>query len=193
MLLVQCGPPPTCPYCAHALDPIGYNCLKCKSHGTLIRRHDNFRDILFKFCEQGRLLPKKEPLIPTKQRDSSGVVRDTNTRGDIQLQSTGSRPRAIDCAITSPLQPHYLNGAAKETGFAAEAYAREVKEARYGVGFASQGLDFTPMVVETFGAVCQKGKDLLNFVANSVAKCRSMSVSKVTQRKKFATIVLSYA
>ena len=164
------------------MDSFGYHALTCKSYGTLTRRHNNFRDILFNFCEKGRLNPRKEPLIVTKQRDSSGHCRDTNTRADIMLQSTGSRPRAIDCAVTSPLQPHYLKGAAKETGFAAEEYAREVKEARYGSEFSAQGIDFTPMVVETFGAVCSRGKEMLQFVARSVAMCRNMSIGKVTQR-----------
>ena len=164
------------------MDSKGYHAVTCTSHGSLIRRHNNLRDIFFTFCEQGRLLPKKEPLIPTKQRDSSGVRRDTDTRGDILLQSTGTRPRALDFAVTSPLQSLYVNGAAKETGFAAEQYAVRVKEQRYGSGFAEQGVDFSPMVLETFGAMCTKGKDMVKFVARSVASARNMTISKVAQR-----------
>ncbi len=85
----------------------------------------------------------------------------------------GSRKVFLKIHVYPLLSPHHRSK--RETGFAAQAYAREVKEARYGVEFASHELD---LVVETFGAVCQKGKDLLNFVANSVAKCRSISLAK---------------
>src|SRR5690348_13610444 len=100
----------------------------------------------FDFCQMGRLHPKKEPPIPTQQRDHKiGAVRDTNTRSDVLLL-TGARPRAVDFAVTSPLQPLYLTGAAQETGYAAERYAVDVKEKRYATEFAKQGIDFTPMV-----------------------------------------------
>src|ERR1700753_795374 len=157
--------------------------LTCKSYHTWTRRHDTLRDIFYYFCQMGRLLPKREPLIPTAQLDhNTGTVRDTNTRSDILLLSTGSRPCAIDFAVTSPLQPIYVNGAAKETGYAAERYAEEVKETKYASEFAKLGIDFKPMVLETFGAVCIKGKELIKFVARSVASCRNISVGTVTQR-----------
>ena len=181
--LCDADPCPKCPFCTKDMDAKGYHALTCKSHGTLIRRHDNLRNVLFSYCEQGRLLPKKEPLVPTTQRDKrSGMYRDTNTRSDILLQTTGTRPRAIDFAVTSPLQPIYVKGAAKERGFAAERYAVCVKEERYATEFAALGIDFTPLVVETFGAVCVKGKEVLKNVARSVACCRNISVGTVMRR-----------
>jgi hypothetical protein len=172
-----------CLRCGYLMDTGGYHALTCKRYHTWTRRHDSLRDIFFAFCQMGRLQPKREPLIPTEQLDhGTGTVRDTNTRSDILLLSTGSRPYAIDFAVTSPLQPHYVNGAAKETGYAAEKYAEDVKENKYASEFAKQGIDFKPMVLETFGAVCTKGKDLINFVARSVASCRNISVSTVMQR-----------
>ena len=172
-----------CPRCGKPMDIGGYHALTCKSYHTWTRRHDTLRDIFYYFCQMGRLLPKREPLIPTEQLDhNTGTVRDTNTRSDILLLSTGSRPCAIDFAVTSPLQPLYVNGAAKETGYAAERYAEEVKETKYASEFAKLGIDFKPMVLETFGAVCIKGKELIKFVARSVASCRNISVGTVTQR-----------
>jgi hypothetical protein len=171
-----------CLQCDKPQDATGYHALTCKNNHTWTRRHDSLRDIFFDFCQMGRLHPKKEPPIPTQQRDHKiGAVRDTNTRSDVLLL-TGARPRAVDFAVTSPLQPLYLTGAAQETGYAAERYAVDVKEKRYAAEFAKQGIDFTPMVLETFGAVCIKGRALLGFVARSVASCRNVSVSTMTQR-----------
>jgi hypothetical protein len=171
-----------CPQCDTPMDTNGYHALTCKKNHTWTRRHDSLRDIFFDFCQMGRLHPKKEPPIPTLQRDHKiGAVRETNTRSDI-LILTGARPRAVDFAVTSPLQPLYLTGAAKETGYAAERYAVDIKEKRYASEFAKQDIDFTPMVLETFGALCIKGRSLLGFVARSVASCRNVSVSTVTQR-----------
>ena len=165
------------------MDTGGYHALTCKRYHTWTRRHDSLRDIFYYFCQMGRLNPKREPLIPTEQRDhTTGAIRVTNTRSDILLLSTGSRPCAIDFAVTSPLQSHYIIGAAKEAGFAAERYAEDVKESKYANEFAKLGIDFKPMVLETFGAVCIKGKELIKFVARSVASCRNISVSSVTQR-----------
>ena len=38
------------------------------------------------------------------------------------------------------------------------------------------------MVLESFGAMCGTGKDMVKFVARSVASSRNMTVSKVVQR-----------
>ena len=172
-----------CPFCGKLMDIYGYHSLTCKSYYTMTRRHDNLRNIFFSFCEMGRLLPKREPLIPTKQLDhKKRLVRDTNTRGDILLLSTGTRPCAIEFAVTSPLQPLFIDGAALGTGYAAQQYAVDVKEKKYAAEFGKQGIDFKPMVFETFGAICIKGKELIQFVSRSVASCRNLSVSVVTQR-----------
>ena len=80
---------------------------------------------------------------------------------DILLLCTGSRPFAVDFAVTSPLQPKFISGAAKETGFAAERYCEDVKEMKYEADFEQQDIEFKPIVLETFGAVCRKGLDLI--------------------------------
>ena len=81
-------------------------------------------------------------------------------RSDILLLCTGSRPFAIDFAVTSPLQPKFISGAAKETGYAAERYSEEVKEMKYEADFEELDIEFKPIVLETFGAVCRRGLDL---------------------------------
>ena len=95
---------------------------------------------------------------------------------------TGSRPFAVDFAVTSPLQPKFISGAAKETGYAAERYSEDVKEMKYEADFEELDIEFKPIVLETFGAVCRRGLDLICFVARHVANRRNISVSKAVQR-----------
>ena len=91
----------------------------------------------------------------------SQTVYTAKTRSDILLLCTGSRPFAIDFAVTSPLQPKFISGAAKETGYAAERYSEEVKEMKYEADFEELDIEFKPIVLETFGAVCRRGLDLI--------------------------------
>jgi hypothetical protein len=49
------------------------------------------------------------------------------TRSDILL-FTETRPLAVDFAVTSPLQSKFILGAARTPKYAAEQYAKDVKE-----------------------------------------------------------------
>ena len=71
------------------------------------------------------------------------------TRSDILLLCTGSRPFAVDFAVTSPLQPKFISGAAQVTGFAAERYSEDVKEMKYEADFEELDIEFKPIVLET--------------------------------------------
>jgi hypothetical protein len=68
------------------------------------------------------------------------------------------------------------------TGFAAERYSEDVKEMKYEADFEELDIEFKPIVLETFGAVCRRGLDLICFVARHVANRRNISVSKAIQR-----------
>ena len=172
-----------CPCCDKLMDTNGYHATTCKGYYSLSRRHDSLRDIFQRWCSVAQLAPKKEPLIPTKQRDfETQTVYTARTRSDILLLCTGSRPFAVDFAVTSPLQPKFISGAAKETGYAAERYSEEVKEMKYEADFEELDIEFKPIVLETFGAVCRRGLDLICFVARHVANRRNISVSKAVQR-----------
>jgi hypothetical protein len=165
------------------MDSLGYHANTCKGNYSLSRRHDALRDVFQAFCSMGHLAPKKEPVIPTQQLDRDTMTYyEANTRSDILLLCTGSSPFAVDFAVTSPLQPSFVSGAAKVAGFAAERYSLKVKEDKYDAQFKALGLVFKPIVFETFGTVCSKGRELINFVARHVANSRSISMSTAVQR-----------
>ena len=58
----------------------------------------------------------------------------------------------------------------------------DVKDKRYKNEFDKRGYDFTAVVFETYGAVCDKGMDIIKFVARAVASCRNISISLATKR-----------
>ena len=94
-----------CPFCKKRMDDKGYHACTCRNKGTFTRRHNKLVHVILAFCKQGFLAPKLEPCIPTIQT-RNGITREYNTRGDIILQMhSTTRPRAMDVAVTSPLQP----------------------------------------------------------------------------------------
>jgi hypothetical protein len=57
-----------------------------------------------------------------------------------------------------------------QAGAAAERYAQETKVEMYAARCLENGIDFHPMVVETFGVWCQSAQSMLDFIA---AMCAS--------------------
>jgi hypothetical protein len=145
-----------CPSCRSApLDVFGHHSLMCASGGDRITRHNILRDCIFSLCQSAGLSPRKEEQHP-----------DALTRpGDVFLPTwTLGRPAALDITVTYPLQAATICHAAGTSGFAAAKRVTE-KQAKYGEECQRAGIDFVPIVFETFGALAEVSAECLKKIS----------------------------
>ena len=57
----------------------------------------------------------------------------------------------IDTAVTCPLQRIFLHDSSRVAGFSCNKYADEVKSKPFRARVESEGFDYLPFVVESFG------------------------------------------
>jgi hypothetical protein len=158
-----------CPSCRSApLDIHGNHSLMCASGGDRISRHNVLRDCLFSLCQSAGLSPRKEEQHPD----------DLSRPGDVFLPiwSLG-RPAALDISVTHPLQAATVIQAAGTGGFAATQRVI-AKTTRYSEACATFGIDFIPIVFETFGALGDVSLECLKKIAKMWGNNLSLSPSR---------------
>jgi hypothetical protein len=141
-----------CPVChAAPLDVNGAHSLVCGTGGDRIWRHDVVKDAIYHMCQAAGLNPRKE----------SHVSSSNDRPGDIFLPCWSlGQPAAFDVSITSPLQPAILLSAA-ESSHAASGAREAQKMKKYAAMCSQEGVNFVPLVFETFGAVGEAGEEAL--------------------------------
>jgi hypothetical protein len=149
-----------CPMCRKAVcDVKGYHSTTCRNGGNMGVRHNGLRDELFCSSRAARMSPGLEApfLLP------SGCERPA----DVLLGH-----RACDLAVTHPAQPRYRTRAAQEEGFASDAYATDVKQRKYALACAAEGLEFVPLVVTVFGEWCSSAGPIFKEISQRIAAVR---------------------
>jgi hypothetical protein len=121
--------------------------------------------VIFQACKSAGLLPELEKtgILPGGLERPADVFLNRWPGG-------GPEHVALDIAVVSPLQSHYVRAAAKSALVAATAYAdkkasREETEARC----AERGVRFEPLVVETFGAWSDGARRVITTIAGLAA------------------------
>jgi hypothetical protein len=147
-----------CRQCGSTNDREGYHALTCRCWGGRIYRHHALANVLVKYMQCAHHNPRRE------------VEFDGKRPADVYLPHWHlGKPLAIDLAVTHPLQRNALQRAGDcAPGSWASEYAREHKE-KQAAPLAQHGVDFAPLVVETFGSWDPAGYSLLHECASQYA------------------------
>jgi hypothetical protein len=175
-----------CNMCGMMQDCAGIHALSCMSGGDQVYEHNAVRDVIFDFCERGRLRPKlEEPnlLASGSQANSRERPADVLVIPHIALARQlpdGSRAiRAervcFDFAVINALGANHWSLTADVGGQAAEEYdsfkrRRNNTEERC----AQQGLRFWPVVLEQQGGMSKAADTALRAIAVAVATCEGL-------------------
>jgi hypothetical protein len=157
----------TCRHCGSANDVEGYHALTCRCWGGRIYRHHALANILTSYLRAAHHGAKREKGVDGKTRP-----------GDVFLPHWElGKPLAVDLAVTHPLQPNaLLKAGMREPGSWATEYARIHKSAQ-AAQLAPRGVDFAPLVVETFGSWDPDAYALLHRFADQYATHQAVTPS----------------
>ena len=148
----------SCPLCEQHINKYGDHATCCTRGGSLINRHNMIRDLVDKIASDGMLSP-----IPEKK----GILGPTSGRrpGDVTIPRwSEGKGLAIDVAITCPLL------SSVNEGKPCEAYASNVKHAKYDTSFVGTEYMFCAMVWETLGAIHEEGEEVIKQIFRFAAK-----------------------
>jgi len=145
---------PNCGSCDKVMSPRASHATRCKLGGDIIRRHNGMCSVFANICSSGHMNPVCE---------KAGILGDTPglRPADVFLPNLlDGRDVAVDFAVTDPLQSSYAK-ALKVGQSAAEYYAAKYKHAKYDEGFKNTNITFCAAVVDTFGAWCVEGEQMV--------------------------------
>ena len=130
-------------HCSDFMDKFGDHAISWGSGGDRIYRHIALRDSVFKMLRRVGFDASLE---------KAGLLDHSNERpGDIFIHTymTG-RPAALDITVSSVVQSSSLPKASQNTGFVVRA-AEARKDKKFYEKYASEGIDFIPLAVESLG------------------------------------------
>lgn len=158
--LFEVGQP--CPCCHTLMDAEGYHALTCRTGGSLTRRHNAIRNIVYQACRKAAWNPALEVSVTGGTR--ALVPADVYVPKDI----LGTQALAIDITVVNPLQVATRAAAATQPG-AGAAHAETKKRAKHAKACSVSGLTFIPMAIEVFGHIGPAGIKFIEDVAGAVA------------------------
>ena len=139
--------PHPCPECGGTADALGDHQIHCNGNGDRISRHNAVRDVIYAAAQSAVLAPTKEAssLIPGSSSRPADILLPTWSQG---------RPAALDVHIISPLQQKTVAEAARTPGHALDVGVSR-KLGSHLSDCRSVGMDFIPLVAETFGGLAK--------------------------------------
>ena len=149
--------------CGHHQDEFGDHAMHCNSdQGMRGGRHDRLRDKIFKEAQLASLNPTSERpnLISTSLSRPADVFLPNWLDG---------RRMALDVSVTSPTQERLLLRAAETPGVAIEQ-RKSTKVRVHADACRREGIQFCPLVVETFGGWDGEAVDFLKKLARHSAR-----------------------
>jgi hypothetical protein len=178
--------PHRCPKCNKTMDTQGYHALTCAKAGDRVHRHHNLCKTFTAIATTATLNPKNERAIGgSKHRDADVYVPVWE----------GSRPLAMDFAVTHTLQPSNSYQSSFAEVRPAGTWAAEYAAAHKSAGRArceKDGVRFAAMVVEVYGAWSPEAEDIIMKLAR-FAHLRSDKLEPVTVRSVFQQLSVSLA
>ena len=131
-----------CIACTEDSDQFGDHSVGCAKEGERIYRHNSLRDVLYTTAKQACLSPAKEEnsLLPGSDAKPADVFIPGWVNG---------RDAAFDVSV-SPLQSQLIQKASEENGSAASKRFKD-KMNKYHTSCDMEGIQFYPIIVETFG------------------------------------------
>ena len=178
------GPNEKCRHCNALIDFDGYHIGTCKTgdYGPT-QRHNEIRDVLFKFCQKAILSPKLEAITNTTTNRKPADIYIPN--GD------HGRAIAIDVTIVHPQRPKYASGAAAAPDFA-NSEAEKLKLNKHDADCQRENIKFVPIAMEFFGRLSPAFIDLTEKIAtaivNRTGSKRSSCIAEIQRSVHYAFI-----
>lgn len=159
------------------LDRFGYH-ITSAHHKTTT--HNNVRDTVAQFCREAKIGVLIEPAFASVNRDApaGSHVRPADLfLASLDSSSSSNSGMCLDFAITSPLQPSFINNSKEIQGFAAEKYQESHKSGKkvYKDTCSANGFSYHPMVLETYGAFSSSSMAVLHQIATLHAAVTHLS------------------
>ena len=150
-----------CKRCNHIMDPYGTHALSCPHGGYTIMRHNNIRDVIFKYLKQaGYNVLKEEKFDDNNEDNIDGIP------GDIKILNydinNEFKDLYLDVTVGNVMSQSYVDGAAKQRGYLNQLNEKR-KSDKYGNQINIKGLSF-----ETFGAISNNVKDIIKNIARKL-------------------------
>jgi len=159
-----------CPLCDAVLDVYGDHSKQCSCGGDRTLRHNQIRNLGFRFFSAAGLRPELEkpgllPLRPSGGVGQGGPTSRTSPRASLRRPADVFAPRwelgqpaAFDFAIASGLKGGSLEESARDGSYAAATYAEEKrKHLDTAAECRGRGILFVPMVCEAHGGSWEAG------------------------------------
>ena len=165
----------TCDFCGdkRVVDCKGLHALVCKGGGDRISRHNILRDLLARLCGEAALsvekviVEKKWLVAGSKARPADIFIKDWN----------GGLGLALDVTVTSPLQAAFSSS---YTSGLAAITAADKKVNKYKSVAESNGFQFLPFAVESFGILEPRATKFLSTLISRLATRREQPISVTT-------------
>ena len=167
--------------------------IKCKFlNGTNISTHNGVVQDVMVMCRCAGVFASTHFPPPFQCVISETSIESTKKIGDIMIYNGAARHHMLDARLHNPVNAHVERGGYREVGDGARAGEME-KERKFRELCDSVGIDFTPVVIETFGrwgtrfeqffkqtisAMADNKKIDASFAKNYWEKRISMSVQK---------------
>jgi hypothetical protein len=179
-----------CPLCFQVMDSFGSHAESCMAGGDAVARHNETRDNVHR---QAKLAGTRPELEKAKLLAGLGTQRDLGRRpADTLLHNAGGirtargrhMPRvALDIGVVNPQAPAHMQGASRATLGACTDYTQQKREKDNADQLCVQaGVDYQPIVWETFGGVAKEGEETLMSLNRMVAVNTNTPISEVAQR-----------
>ena len=151
-------------------DAHAYHTLTCRHGSFLNQRHNAVREVIFNVAKHAGLQPRMEP---------QHILDDNNDRpGDVYVKGLfNGKDACIDVAITHSSQPKYIDIAALNGGAAAASSYASAKIRKYRQRCNDRGLDFFPIVFDTYAACDPDAVPIILKMAKAISTFSALPVS----------------
>ena len=161
-----------CKACNKESDKFGDHAVGCPFEGERIYRHNSLRDCVHSTAKTAALSPAKE--------EASLLPGSADKPADVFLPGwANGRHAALDVTVVSPLQVQLRKKAAEEKGSATNKRYDE-KNTMYRAACEREGIQFFPLVVETFGGWHPNSEVVITKLAKQLAAHTGNNPSEVT-------------
>ena len=180
-----------CQFCGIAADAKGSHCLSCVAGGDEIACHNSVRDLVFDYCQRGRLNPEREASglfrndsLPDGHRRPADVLCCSSSFLPSRLPDgsrQSNRKVALDLAVINAVGRDHWQATFNGED-AAAAYGEKKRQYRNTAARCLDvGVYFQPVVLTKQGCMAAEAGAVIHGIAESVASCEGLVASQVRE------------
>lgn len=162
-----------CRFCSLILDTKGIHACSCMAGGDTNHRHNEVRNIIYRYSKRGLLHPELEK---AGVLDEPGVLVDLRRPADVMIDGDPSGGRgaervALDVKIINALGANHFDETLGGALVAAAAYReRAIAHQDTGAQCAARGIRYEPIVFTTQGGCDRHAEAIISQIAGAIAK-----------------------